>query len=163
MTLNKLPKWFPRQLKWLPLIIVVFCLLLTGLNIVSASEAGEEYIAEKIDIANKNDWGEYSWIEGTYLVILDGEPYTIYLEDSQASFEPGVPEIYNYKIITTQSGFDKWWKIAEYYFENGKLSWKQKYIDIPWLYLNTPIQKFGSAGNIAYAVQSVGKTTVNIV
>lgn len=163
MSLNKVPKWVPKWLKWVPLMIVVFCLLLTGLNIISASEPGEEYIAEKIDIANENDWGEYSWIEGTYFVILDDEPYMIYLEDNQASFEPGVPEIYNYKIITTMSDFDKWWNIAEYYFENGKFSWKQKYFDIPWLYLNTPIQKFGTAGNIAYAVQSVEKTTVNIV
>ena len=162
MSTKRFPKWFPKWIKWLPLTIVVFCLLLTGLNIVSASESSDEYINEKIDIANENDWGEYSWIEGTYLVILDNEPYTIYLEDSQASFEPGVPEIYDYKIITTQSGFDKWFKIAEYYFENGKLSWKQKYIDIPWLYLNTPIQRFGTTGNIAYAVQSIGKTTVNI-
>lgn len=158
MTMN-MPTW----IKWLPLTIVVFCLMLTGLNIVSASDVSDEYISEKIDIANENDWGEYSFIEGTYFVILDGEPYTIYLEDGQASFEPGVPEIYDYKIITTQSGFDKWWKVAENYFENGKISWKQKYFDIPWLYLNTPIQKFGSAGNIAYAVQSAGKTTLNIV
>ena len=155
----KVPVW----IKWFPLVIVVFCLLLTGLNVVSASEANDEYISEKINIANENDWRDYSCIEGTYFIILDGEPYTIHLEDSQASFEPGVPEIYDYKIITTQSNFDNWWKIVESYFENGKISWKEKYFEIPRLYLNTPIQKFGSAGNIAYAIQNVGKTTVNIV
>lgn len=159
MTLNKIPKWF----KWIPAAILVFCLLLTGLNIAYASDASDEYVSEKVDIANENDWGEYSEIGGTFFVILDGEPYTINIENSYVTFESGVPEVYDYKIVTTESKFDRWWKIAESYFDDGELSLKEKYIDIPWLYINTPIQKFGSAGNIAYAMQGVGKTAVNII
>jgi len=153
----------PSMLKWLPLIVVVFCLMLLCLNAASASDINDEYLAEKIDIANSQDWGVYSEMEGTYFLILDEEPYTIFIQENVASFESGVPEIYNYKIITTKDDFNKWWKIAEYYFENDKFSWKQRYFDIPWLYLNTPIQRFGSAGNIAYAIQGMQKTTVNVI
>ena len=159
MSFNKIPKWF----KWLPVIMIVWCLLLVTLDIALASDVNDEYISEKIDIANGNDWGRYSEINSTFFVILDEEPYTIYIDNGQASFESGAPEIYDYKIITTKIKADKWWKIAEYYFENGKFTIKQKYFDIPWLYLNTSIQEFGTTGNIAYALQMVYKTTINII
>lgn len=159
MSLDKVPK----RLKWLPILVVVWCLFLVGLDLVLASDINDEYISDKIDIANNNDWGQYSGMNSTFFVIIDQEPYTIYIENGQASFEPGIPEVYDYKIITTKSEADKWWKIAEYYFENGEFTMRQKYLDIPWLYLNTPIQKFGTTGNIAYAVQTVQKTTINII
>ena len=159
MSLNKMPK----RLKWLPILMIVWCLFLSGLDIALASDINDEYIKDKIDTANINDWGDYSEINSTFFVIFDKEPYTIYINNGQASFESGVPEIFDYKIITTKSNADKWWKIVEYYFDNGKFTMKQKYLDIPWLYLNTPVQKFGSSGNIAYAVQIVQKTTINII
>ncbi|MCK4665562.1 hypothetical protein KAU33_02365 [Candidatus Dependentiae bacterium] len=159
MSLDKVPK----RLKWLPIIMIVWCLVLSGLEIALASDINDEYINEKISIANDNDWGEYSEINSTFFLILDGEPYTIYIENNEASFEYGVPEIYDFKVITTKSNADKWWKIAGYYFENGEFTMRQKYLDIPWLYFNTPIQAFGTTGNIAYAVQIVQKTAINII
>lgn len=159
MSLDKVPK----RLKWLPILIVIWCLFLSGLEIAFASDVNDEYISDKIDIANSNDWGQYSEMNNTFLVIIDQEPYTIFIENGQASFDFGIPEVYNYKIITTKSDADKWWKIAEYYFENGEFTIKQKYLDIPWLYLNTPVQEFGTTGNIAYAVQIAQKTVINII
>lgn len=156
-------KIVPVMVKWLPLAVIAFCLMLLGLNAVSASDINDEYLTEKIEIANSQDWGAYSEMQGTYLLILDEEPYTILIQENTAAFGSGVPELYDYKIITTKDDFDKWWKIAEYYLENGKFSWKQRYLEIPWLYINTPIQKFGSTGNIAYAIQGMQKTTVNII
>lgn len=145
------------------LSIVVICWILIILTSMGSASITEDYITEKVTIANENDWGRYSEITGTYFVILDEEPYTFYIENGTITFESGIPEMYDYKIITSTSNVNKWWKIVEYYFENGDFTFKQKYLDIPWLYFNTPIQEYGTTGNIAYAVQIVEKTTINII
>lgn len=133
------------------------------LTIASGNVATDIYMQEKSKYANTQDWGEYKDISANFYVILDGEPYLVQISNGKVlEVKAGVPVSYDYQIVVSQKNADRWWSITLYYFEHHKFTWKQKCIDIPYLYLTTPIKKSTGSYNLAWSVSNVGKTVINL-
>jgi len=123
----------------------------------------DSFMLEKVKYANTHDWGQYDFAEANFCIIIDGEPYLMQIKDGKVKeIKAGEPVTYDYKIVTSTKVAEKWWKIAEYYFEHGELTMKQKYWDIPLLKLQTPIETHGIGGNIAFMVSCVKYSRISI-
>lgn len=116
------------------------------LTITAESAVMDKYVNDKAKYLNTVNWGDrYESIEANFYLIIDGEPYLIQVIDGKVKeVKSGVPNTWDYKITTTTKNADKWWKIVEYYFEHDKLTFRQKYWDIPWLLWNTDIEAYGN-------------------
>jgi len=154
------------------IVIVLMILLISLIQVGQAEElvvlsannvVTDSYMLEKTKFANTQDWGQYDFAEANFFIVIDGEPYLVQVIDGKVKeVKAGVPVTYDYKIVTTTKVANKWWAIAEYYFEHGELTLKQKYWDIPLLKLQTPIEVEGTRGNIAFMIAGVRGSLVTI-
>ena len=146
-------------------ILIILLLLLPvaqGIELTAQSTATDIYMLEKTKWANTQDWGEYDNIEANVYLILDGEPYLVQIINGRVKeVKAGVPNTYDYKVTTTTKNANKWMVIAEYYVEHGKLTFCQKYWEIPLLKLQTPVQRNGTHGNVAYMASSIGNAIIH--
>ena len=146
-------------------ILILLLLLLPvaqGIELTAQSTATDIYMIEKTKWANTQDWGAYDNIEANVYLELDGEPYLVQIINGQVKeIKAGVPNTYDYKITTTTKNANKWMNIAEYYAEHGKLTFRHKYWEIPVLKLQTPVQRNGTHGNVAYMASSVGNAIIH--
>ena len=146
-------------------ILILLLLLLPvaqGIELTAQSTATDIYMIEKTKWANTQDWGEYDNIEANVYLELNGEPYLVQVINGQVKeIKAGVPNTYDYKITTTTKNANKWMNIAEYYAEHGKLTFRHKYWEIPILKLQTPVQRNGTHGNVAYMASSIGNAIIH--
>ena len=144
-------------------MVILFVLMALFVQTGIAASPVENYINEKADYASAQDVGEYEGFNADVYLVFDGENFLVAIDNGKVTeVKMGIPDEYDYKITTTRERADQWWEIALYYFENQELTWKQRYIDIPWLFLNTPIV-CDDDSNFAAMVQNAKESVINLV
>ena len=144
-------------------IIVVLLLLFVPTG-MCGTPVMDEYLNSKAKYLNTQDWGPYSYIEGNFYIIIDGQHYLVQTTNGKiAELKSGIPVAYDCKIITNTKDVDRWFEIVEYYLEHEKLTWYQKYILIPWLSFKTPVERTGYRGNFAFMIHSMSYTGLEVV
>ena len=149
-------------MKTFAILLAITLLIMPAQAIALSAENSvtNTYMQEKTKYLNQQDWRQYNNTQGNYYIVLDDQHYLVQINQGKiVDVKEGVPNTYDYKIVTDTKTANKWFSIADHYLEHGELTFRHRYWDLPILRLQTSIQRRGTYGNVAQIASAI-KTSI---